>query len=96
VVRSAGRAAAAGSGTSVVVLPALAGENRVDAELLAGPDGPGVWRFEALAAGALEPGSLRALAGEVVEVGPEAITFRISGKPGERVAFAFRVRSQRP
>ncbi len=92
LVRAAGQLAAAGPGTAVFVLPLRPGENRVDAELVADADGPGTWRFEARAPGRLEGGSFRVLAGEAVQVEPEAIVFRLSGKAGERVAFSFRGR----
>jgi hypothetical protein len=73
-----------------VVLPVSPGENRVDAELITAPEGPGLWRFAALTRGVIEPGTIRVLAGEVVQVEPEGIVFRLAGKAGERVAFAFR------
>ena len=63
------------------------GHNLLEAELLAGR-GAGSWRFEI--AGAV-PGSLRPVAGEVLLLTADAITFRLEGKPGERVAFSYEV-----
>ncbi len=63
------------------------GENRVEATLVQATGQPGLWRFE-LGAGA--SGSLRVIAGEVTLVTPEAVVFRMKGRPGERVVFTFR------
>jgi hypothetical protein len=63
--------------------------NRVEATLVAGR-GAGTWAFR-LPEGA-RPGSLRVVAGEVVAVGPAAVTFRLRGRPGERVVFTFAAR----
>ena len=62
-----------------------------------GPAGPGRGgRTVALRAGqhgeGVEAGSLRVVAGEVALVSSDAIVFRMSGKPGERVVFTFRSR----
>jgi len=52
--------------------------------------GPGTWRFELQDKQFLEPGSLSVLEGEPVLVLPDAIVFRLAGRPGEVVAFTFR------
>jgi hypothetical protein len=77
------------SGRSMAVAQGRKGENRVEAQLVQA-GGPGTWRFDLGATGTFEPGSLRAIAGEVVVVSADAVVFRLSGKPGERVVFAFR------
>jgi hypothetical protein len=40
------------------------------------------------------PGSLRVVAGEVVQAAPAAVAFRLRGRPGERVVFTFDVGEQ--
>ena len=37
------------------------------------------------------PGSLRVIAGEVAEIGPDQVAFRLAGQPGERVVFTVTV-----
>jgi hypothetical protein len=64
------------------------GENRVEAQLVQAA-GAGQWRFE-LRGDALQAGSLRVVAGEVLQVSSDAIVFRMSGKPGERIVFTFK------
>jgi hypothetical protein len=76
-----------GAGRSDLVLPGRRGRNRVEAVLVEGGR-PGTWRFT-LAAGAIRPGSLRVVAGEAVALGPDAVVFRLQGRPGERAVFAF-------
>jgi hypothetical protein len=56
--------------------------------------GAGLWRFE-LDPAAIEPGSLRVLAGEPLAVAPNAVTFRLTGRAGERVSFAVAARVSR-
>ena len=63
---------------------------RVEAQLVQASGG-GQWRFE-IRSDTLEAGSLRVLAGEVALVSSDAVVFRMSGKPGERVVFTFRSR----
>jgi hypothetical protein len=71
-------------------VPALPGDNLVEALVVDGKGRPGTWRFEL--AGDVVPGSLRVEAGEVVQVMGDAIVFRMTGKAGERIAFRFRGR----
>lgn len=79
-------------GRSMALGDARRGENRVEAQLVASGGRPGTWRFELGANQVFQPGSLRALSGEVAEASSEAIVFRLSGKTGERLAFTFRVK----
>jgi hypothetical protein len=37
----------------------------------------------------LRPGTVRAIAGDVVQVGGDALVFRLRGRPGERIVFSF-------
>jgi hypothetical protein len=69
-------------------LPVQAGDNLVEALVVGGKGQAGTWRFEV--AGGLLPGSLRVDAGEVVLVAGDAVVFRLTGRPGERLAFRFR------
>jgi hypothetical protein len=76
-------------GRSLWVGKALRGENHVEAVLVSAAGTPGTWRFELKG---VEPGSLRVVAGEVSAVASDAIVFRLRGRAGERVVFAFRKR----
>jgi hypothetical protein len=67
------------------------GDNHVEA-VLTEATGPGTWRFEFPEGPGLEPGSLTPLLGEVIQVTGRAIVFRVAGRPGERLAFRFRVK----
>jgi hypothetical protein len=61
------------------------GENRIEATLVAGDGKPGLWRFDVVDGPAV--GHIRVLAGDAVSVTGSAVTFRLQGTPGERVAF---------
>lgn len=79
-------------GDTLVGLPAGTEEVRVELELP--PDArTGLWLFESQSPEVVDPGTLRVLAGQVVEVGPGRIAFRLRG--GERASFAFRTRPVR-
>jgi hypothetical protein len=81
-----------GSGRDELRLAARPGRNRIEAVLVSGGrDGEGgLWRFT-LASGGVRPGSLRVLVGDAVAIGPGMVAFRVRGRPGERVVFAFDV-----
>ncbi len=76
-----------GAGRSELTLPVRPGRNPLEAVLVEG-SGPGTWRFT-LASGPIHAGSLRVLAGDVMAVGPETVAFRLRGRAGERLVFAF-------
>jgi hypothetical protein len=78
-----------GQGTAVV----KDGENRVEATLVNGDGRAGRWRFEFVGSSNMAAGSIRVLSGEVSSVAATSVTFRLTGTPGERVAFTF-VRSR--
>jgi hypothetical protein len=82
-------AAFAGRGRSQAMLAGRRGENRIEAQLVEAKAG-GFWRFELTGTDGLQRGSLRVVAGDVALVTDEAIVFRLSGRPGERVVFTFR------
>ena len=71
-------------------LPVRRGPNRVEAVLVSGDGEGGLWRFS-LASGRVQGGSLRAIAGEAVALGPGMVAFGLHGVPGERVVFTFDV-----
>jgi hypothetical protein len=73
--------------TPLAVRP-VAGENRLEATLVAARAG-GTWRFELGAIPGLRAETLRVVAGDVVQLGADAVTFRLAGRPGERVVLAF-------
>ncbi len=66
-----------------------AGPHRVEAVLVDAGGEPGLWRFDLTTLG-VAPGSLRVVAGEVVQIGPEQVSFQLAGQPGERVVFTLR------
>jgi hypothetical protein len=78
--------AGVGLASATIAVKEGAGEVRVQG-VLATASGPGSWRFERHA-GAGPPVRVRVLEGQVSLVTPEAVVFRVRGKPGERVAFA--------
>ena len=75
------------TGVQAIVVTAVAGENRFEAVL--GDGAKGTWTLDLSGIPDLERGSVRALAGNAVSVGPDSIVFRLSGRAGERVALAF-------
>jgi hypothetical protein len=89
IVVNGRNAAFARRGRSSAMAAARRGENRVEAQLIEA-SGPGSWRFELAGAPGLRSGSLRVVAGDVALVTGDAIVFRMTGRPGERVVFTFR------
>jgi hypothetical protein len=75
-------------GESRVALHPQPGDNLVEARLLEGAMS-GTWQFDLVGGGRLETRALRVVSGELVAVGPDSITFRLSGRAGERVAFTW-------
>ncbi|HYN03817.1 MAG TPA: hypothetical protein VE359_15320 [Vicinamibacteria bacterium] len=63
--------------------------NRVEGTLVEARSA-GTWRFELGGVPGFRPESLRVVAGEVVQLAGDAVTFRLQGRPGERVVFVFR------
>jgi hypothetical protein len=62
------------------------GDNLVEARLLEGVAG-GTWQFDIVGGARLETRTFRVVSGELAAVGPDSITFRLSGRAGERIAF---------
>jgi len=88
-----GEAAFPRSGRHVLAVRLQDGENRVEATLVEARSG-GTWRFELGALPGLKPESLRVVAGDVVQLAGDSVTFRLQGRPGERIVFGFR--TERP
>ena len=63
--------------------------NRVEATLVEARSA-GTWRFELGGVPGFRPESLRVVAGEVLQLAGDSVTFRLQGRPGERVVFVFR------
>lgn len=61
------------------------GRHHVEGVLVAPAAGPGAWRFDLPG---IRPGSVRVIAG-VAAPGRDAVSFRLAGRAGERVAFTF-------
>ena len=51
---------------------------------------PGTWKFELAPTASLQPGSIRVIAGYVAVLTSDAVTFRLTGQPGERIVFTFK------
>jgi Bacterial Ig domain len=77
------------AGRHVLAVRLQDGENRVEATLVEARSG-GTWRFELGALPGLRPESLRVVAGDVVQLAGDSVTFRLQGRPGERIVFGFR------
>jgi hypothetical protein len=81
------------TGSETFATPLGPGPHRFEATLVAGAarSGPGgSWRFD-LQALRVAPGSLRVVAGDAIQVGADALVFRLRGRAGERVVFGFEV-----
>ena len=89
IVVNGSTAVFASAGRSTATAVGRRGENRIEAQLVQGA-GAGQWRFELGSTASLEPGSLRVVAGNVALVTGDAVVFRLSGRPGERIVFTFR------
>ena len=75
-------------GEGRATLRPLPGDNLVEARLLEGTSG-GLWQFDLVTSTPVRGRALRVVAGELAAVGPDFVTFRLSGRPGERVAFVW-------
>jgi hypothetical protein len=75
------------TGVQTLAVPAVEGENRIEAHLV--DAAKGTWTLDLSGIGGLERGSVRVLAGNAVSVGPDSAVFRLSGRAGERIGLAF-------
>jgi hypothetical protein len=78
-----------GGGRTDGLLRLRRGRNRVEATLVEGR-GAGTWAFT-FGGGRVVAGSLRVVAGEALTVAADTVTFRLQGRPGERLVFTFDV-----
>jgi hypothetical protein len=81
-----GEAAFPRTGRYALAVRLRPGENRFEATLVEARSG-GTWRFDLGALPGLRPETLRVVAGDVVQVAADSVTFRLQGHPGERVVF---------
>jgi hypothetical protein len=65
------------------------GDNRVEATVVNAAGKAGSWTIDLSSSPAVQAGSIRVLAGEIESVGANAVTFKLKGTPGERIAFTF-------
>jgi hypothetical protein len=91
VVMNGRSASAVRPGVAAIAAEGRTGANRIEAVLARGAGRSGTWRFDFSAVAAFKPGSLRVVAGTVAVITPDAVVFRLQGKPGERVVFTFEV-----
>jgi hypothetical protein len=83
-----------GYGRSMELALGRQGLNRVEAQLVEAAGVSGTWRFDFGGNAEFETGSLNVLAGDAVDVTATGITFRLSGRAGERIAFTFASKPQ--
>lgn len=76
--------------SGVAELAAPHGFSRVEALVVTAAGRPGTWRFQLPAAA--KAGSLRIVAGDVAAIAADTVTFRLAGRPGERLVFTFALR----
>jgi hypothetical protein len=90
VIANGQSAVFASRGRSTAVASGRRGDNRIEAQLVRASGKPGTWRFELAPTATLQPGSIRVIAGEVVSLTDDTVTFRLNGQPGERIVFTFK------
>jgi hypothetical protein len=78
-----------GRGRAYGVAALADGTNRVEAVLVEGAGKAGLWRFDLLNAETVVSGGIHVIAGDVVNIAANSVTFRLQGVPGERLAFTF-------
>ena len=69
-----------------VPLALKSGTSRVELVLVSASGRPGTWTLEF--ASRVRPGTLKAVAGELVGLTAQSISFRLRGRPGERAVFS--------
>jgi hypothetical protein len=80
----------AAEGATSTSVPLSPGSHRVEAQLVSADGKAGTWRFTFV--GRTVKG-LRPVSGKVEAATPDSITFRLAGRPGERVVFVFEAES---
>jgi hypothetical protein len=81
-----GAVSVAGRGRTYGALARPREARRVEATVTEAAGKPGLWRFDLVDASGAET-RIHVVAGEAVSVTGSSVTFRLQGKPGERVAF---------
>jgi hypothetical protein len=79
------------SGPVSHVFRGYVGQNTLEAYTETEVRGGGFWKFDFSSAAHFTPGSLRVETGTVAAKDERAIVFRLSGSPGERVRFTFKL-----
>lgn len=67
------------------------GKNTVEAVITSSMEGEGFWRFDFRGVQGYVPGSLNAEMGQVIAIDGQAVVFRLSGVPNERIRFSFKL-----
>ena len=67
------------------------GENRVEGRIISEFEGEAYWRLDFAGADHFVPGSLNVEMGSVLTVNSYQVVFRLSGSPGERIRFTYRL-----
>ena len=68
---------------------ALIGNNTIEARLISRIATPGRWRFNFNSTQNFTPGSLSIISGQLLSLGTNSITFRVTGDPSETILFRF-------
>jgi len=76
-------------GTVSATVDVVQGEQVVEAWLVSGEGRPGVWRFVFDWPSGIRL-AVRPIAGDVVQLTPTSASFRLQGRPGERIVFGLR------
>jgi hypothetical protein len=90
LVVNGGRSSFPSRGKSYGTAASIEGANRVEAMVVEGAGKAGLWRFDFLATSGV--GEIRVISGDVAQVSPSSVTFRLQGRVGERVVFTFQKR----
>ncbi len=76
---------------STHVAQARQGENEVEAYLATPIDTPGSWRFDFRGADGFVSGSIKVKSGQTISIDSQTVVFHLSGTPGERIKFTFKL-----
>jgi PKD repeat protein len=67
------------------------GENEIEAYLATPIDTEGAWRFDFSGASGFVAGSIKVKSGQVISIDSRSVVFRLSGAPGERIKFTYKL-----
>ena len=67
------------------------GENEIEAYLATPIDTAGVWRFDFNGADGFVSGSIKVKSGQTISIDSRSVVFHLSGTPGERIKFTFKL-----